>query len=285
MTDMTRREFGWLTLGSSVLSSLTTVQADVPFPLPPNKSTIAGVPLGCNTYSFGRVLDMDAAIAGMASIGFGMAEIHPAQLRMGRGATSPPMGQQEMKAAAQKMRAAGIFVLAYNANIGGTPTDGDLQHHCDIAKALSARMITAVGTIEMMRRLDPIAKKNDLYVGMHNEGAIKSVADFEAAREGLSDYTGYCLDIGHFVANGGDPIAMLEKHHDRIFDMHIKDRKANGGPTVVMGTGDTPIRAVLRLVRDRRWKIPCCIEHEVEATDRVASAKVAFEYCAAILRA
>jgi len=91
------------------------------------------------------------------------------------------------------------------------------------------------------------------------------------------------LDIGHYTAAGADPVDLLRKRHDDIIDLHIKDRKKNNGPNVLLGEGDTPVRDVLLLLRDQKWRIPANLEWEVN-DDRVAAVKQAFIYCRNVLQ-
>lgn len=70
------------------------------------------------------------------------------------------------------------------------------------------------------------------------------------------------LDIGHYTAGNNDAVDFLKKHHDRITHIHIKDRKRNGGPNVALGTGDTPIKECLTLIRDNKWPVYGIIERE-----------------------
>jgi sugar phosphate isomerase/epimerase len=87
------------------------------------------------------------------------------------------------------------------------------------------------------------------------------------------------LDIGHLTAANHDPVAVLEKHHDRIVSLHIKDRRRNDGPNVPFGDGDTPIVRVLTLLRDRKSSIPANIEYEYEGGDAVPEVRRCLEFC------
>jgi sugar phosphate isomerase/epimerase len=94
------------------------------------------------------------------------------------------------------------------------------------------------------------------------------------------------LDIGHYTAAGGDPVEFISAFHERITNLHIKDRKRNNSRTVQDGAnmpwghGDTPIGEVLRLIRDKRYGIPCMIEIEhIGTTSATGEVKAAYEYC------
>jgi sugar phosphate isomerase/epimerase len=56
--------------------------------------------------------------------------------------------------------------------------------------------------------------------------------------------------------------AGLKKPHDRITHIHVKDRKRNGGPNLALGTGETPTKECLSLIRDNKWPIYGIIERE-----------------------
>jgi len=100
---------------------------------------------------------------------------------------------------------------------------------------------------------------------------------------GRSEYINVNLDIGHFFAAGYDPVDFINKHHDRIVTLHIKDRKSNHGPNVPFGQGETPIKPVLQLLETKKYKIPANIEYEYEGADTVAEVRKCLDYCKAAL--
>jgi sugar phosphate isomerase/epimerase len=119
----------------------------------------------------------------------------------------------------------------------------------------------------MLPRLKPLAEKHKIYVAVHGHSDTKhpdqfsSPATFQQALD-MSEWFRVNLDIGHFSAAGFDPVAYINEHHDRITHLHIKDRKKNNGPNTPLGEGDTPIKQVLTLLKEKKYKIPAFIEYE-----------------------
>jgi sugar phosphate isomerase/epimerase len=97
--------------------------------------------------------------------------------------------------------------------------------------------------------------------------------------QGASEYIAINLDIGHFTAANFDAVDFLGKHHDRIVSLHIKDRRRNQGANVPFGEGDTPIKAVLELLRRKRSPFPANIEYEYAGKDTIAEVRRCLDYC------
>jgi sugar phosphate isomerase/epimerase len=84
-------------------------------------------------------------------------------------------------------------------------------------------------------------------------------------------YNSINLDCGHYIAVGtphtsASLLAFIEAKHDRISSMHIKDRtsKEHGAGNLVWGSGDTPLKEVLTLLKKNKYKFPATIELEYE---------------------
>jgi sugar phosphate isomerase/epimerase len=81
-----------------------------------------------------------------------------------------------------------------------------------------------------------------------------------------------------------DPVAYIEERHDRITNLHLKDRKRNDGPNTRWGQGDTPITQVLELLKAKKYPIPAHIEYEYDGPDGdVAEVRKCFDYVKAAL--
>jgi sugar phosphate isomerase/epimerase len=167
----------------------------------------------------------------------------------------------------RKFSTAGIAIYAFNYSFNSGFTDEEIDRGFEMAKALGAEIITASTTLDVARRVVPFAEKHRMVVAMHNHSNTSDPNEFAtpesfAAALRLSRYFKVNLDIGHFTAANFDPVAYLTERHDDVTNLHIKDRKRNQGDNVPWGTGDTPIREVLQLLKRERWPIRAHIEYE-----------------------
>jgi sugar phosphate isomerase/epimerase len=307
----TRRSIAAVSLGGlafSVMQARALGGTERSFAQRSGVATLAGVNIGCSTYTFAPA-HLDQAVRSIADAGFTSSELHPSQIEPSfvmqptfptasfrvdrqseRNFARASLRQwrlgvplEHFAATGQRFRDAGIKLVAYNANYGGDVTDAEIDRSFEMTKALGTDLITAVGPVRTLRRLDPFARSHKMAVAFHNEEEIPNVHVFEEAVEGMSEYIGFNLDIGHFTSTGGDSLAMLKKHSGRIWDIHLKDQRKNFGPVVPFGQGDSPIGEVLRRVRDTHFTAPINIEQEAPGWDREAIAKQALEYCRKVL--
>ncbi len=176
------------------------------------------------------------------------------------------------KPVAKMWKDAGIDLRLLTYNMTNTEganrtTDDQIEYGFMMAKALGVKGITTSTQVSMAKRLAPFADKHKIPVGFHGHDntqdpeEMSTEATFETVMA-ASKYIWANLDIGHYTAANGDPVAFINKHHARITNLHIKDRKKDHGPNTPFGQGDTPIKAVLQLLKKTKWDIPANIEFE-----------------------
>ena len=167
-----------------------------------------------------------------------------------------------------------------NNNIYNQPDDV-LDYCFELAKSLGARSISCEISTADTRRVGQFADKHKMMVGYHGHNRT-TPAIWEAAFT-EAKYNGANLDLGHFVSgNNTSPVPFLKQHHDRITHVHVKDMNMNNGPAVPFGEGDTPIREVLQLIRDNKWRIQATVEFEYpipQGSDRMAEIAKCLDYC------
>jgi sugar phosphate isomerase/epimerase len=127
------------------------------------------------------------------------------------------------------------------------------------------------------------AAKRKLRIAFHTHGQ-GGASGFEKAL-GASQYTALNLDVGHYYGvNGQSPVPVIEKYHERIASLHLKDRKGpeNGGANMPWGQGETPLKAILQVMKKQKYKFPASIEYEYntpEGSDVLTEVKKCVQFC------
>jgi sugar phosphate isomerase/epimerase len=184
---------------------------------------------------------------------------------------------------------AGVSIYAWKPGaLGVKNTDAEIDYAFRTAKALGASHVTVElpADVAQSKRLGIVAQKHKIGIGYHGHLQQTFTVWDEALKQ--SPYNGLNCDLGHYVAAGLDPIPLLKAKHDRIYSTHLKDRKSkdNGGTNMPWGEGDTPLTAILQLMRDEKYKFPGTIELEYDipaGSDAVKEVARCVEYGKVIL--
>ena len=180
---------------------------------------------------------------------------------------------------AKKFTDAGLTFYSYNLSFNDTYSDAEIEKGLEMTKALGTKIITASSPLSVLPRVAPLAEKHGVIVALHNHA--NGPDDFASAMA-LSKNMWVNLDVGHFFASGYDSVAYIREHHARITNLHIKDRQKNQGREMPFGSGDTPLKEVLLLVRKEKYDFPVCIEY-VGPDGPAAELTRCLDYCKAVL--
>jgi sugar phosphate isomerase/epimerase len=182
------------------------------------------------------------------------------------------VSMDKFKEVRKKFDNAGISIYAFKPNaFGANNTDAEVEYGMRAAKALGATSVTVELPTDpkQTQRLGDLGAKNKVYMGYHNHTqATDTLWDVALAQ---SPYNSINFDCGHYLAAGGKNtkealMAFIENKHERISTMHLKDRTTpeHGAGNLEWGKGDTPIREILLMIRDRKYKFPVSVELEYQ---------------------
>jgi sugar phosphate isomerase/epimerase len=196
-------------------------------------------------------------------------------------------GKDTWRAVRNKFNDAGIDVALLCYNMRDAMKDDEIEYGFSMAEGLGVKGISTSTTLSMAKRIAPIADRHKLLVGYHGHDATNNpneTATLEsyATLMAYGKYNGVNLDIGHFTASNYNAVEFIQKHHAKITNLHVKDRKKDHGPNVAeWGTGDTPIKEVLQLLKKEKYGFPANLELEYPipaGSDIIAEAKKCFAY-------
>jgi sugar phosphate isomerase/epimerase len=187
---------------------------------------------------------------------------------------------------------AGVSIYATKL-LSTNMSDEEFEYVFNMAEALGATHTTLELPTDdaQLKRIGDFAMKKKIYAAYHTHQQ-GSMTAFDKAFA-LSKGNKANVDFGHWVAAGnvgGTPMDFLQKHHDRIASFHLKDRTTpdHCSLNLAWGTGETPIKDILQMVKKNKWDVPASIELEYnvpEGSDAVKETRKCVEYCRAALTA
>lgn len=297
--------------------------------VPKNASRFGGVQIAVQTYSyrtlrdFSKPLDLagqkrlvdriaEACVAdGINACEFWIAFIEPVGGTYSRTGTTPEMMQarEELKKwrmthpteifeyARKTLTAAGVDIYSAMFNFTDYLADEEIDSAFEAAKALGTNIVSANCSVKSIKRAAPFADKHKIMLSAHSEDApfdpnIDGMVFANNLLDALkySPYMRITLDTGHFTAYGQDALKFVREHHDKIANLHLKDRLKNHPEphtdenTTEFGKGDAPIKEILQLMKREKYPFAATIEYEYKS-DRPAVEEVrrCVEYARAAL--
>ncbi len=246
-----------------------------------SKAKEVGVKLGVASYSL-RNFPRAKAIEMTKALGTPYVNLKSVHL-------SYESSPAEMAAARREIEAAGLQIVG-----GGTITfekdiDEDVQRYFDYAKAAGMPVMVSTCNPAFLPRVEKFAKRYDIKVALHNHGPedtnFPSPYDVLKAVKGMDARMGLCMDIGHTVRTGTDPVRAAADAGSRLLDMHAKDLrdlKVKESQCIV-GEGRMPIAALFRQLEKMRYPGYVNLEYEIDADDPLPGMKQSMAHMRGVL--
>jgi sugar phosphate isomerase/epimerase len=180
---------------------------------------------------------------------------------------------------------AGVHIYAFKLEPTPAMSDEEYDYIFHVADTLGANHVTLElsNDTAFTQRLGDFAAKKNMVVAYHaHTQATLTAWDAVLAQ---SKGNAINLDCGHYVAGTSEsPIPLIRKHYDRIASIHLKDRQkaSSGAANLPWGQGETPIKEILTLMRQEKYKFPASIELEYqipEGSDAVVETSKCVQFC------
>jgi len=172
----------------------------------------------------------------------------------------------------EKIVAAGITIMG-----GGTitlPNDpAEIRRNFEYAKAAGFPLIFTSPDPAALDTIEQMAKEYDIKVAIHNHGPEDKwwprPQDAYAAVKSRDSRLGLCIDVGHTLRTGTDPVAACRECKDRLYDMHVKDLavKTDRDSQVAVGRGLIDFPALFRTLLDIGYQGQVGLEYEIHEDD------------------
>jgi sugar phosphate isomerase/epimerase len=218
--------------------------------------------LGVASYSM-REFSLDQALDMAAKLGVRYMTFKDVHIPR----TDPPATTRALGA---KIKAAGITIMG-----GGTitlPNDpAQIRKDFEYAKNAGFPLIFVSPEPAALDTIEQMAKTYDIKVAIHNHGPEDKhwprPQDAYAAVKTRDSRLGLCIDVGHTLRTGTDPVQACRETRDRLYDMHVKDLsvKTDKDSQVEVGRGVIDFPALFRALLDIGYQGQVGLEYEINA--------------------
>lgn len=224
------------------------------------KSPYAPFRMGIHSYSL-RGFDLSRAIETTRRLGLNYWEAFSAHVPF----TDDPIVRSAIRT---DLRIAGIHL----AVCGVQAFDGDRaksRRVFESAKLLGLETISADPTPEALPILDDLTQEFGINIAIHNHGPgsrYDKASDVERALSGRNVRIGVCIDTGHALRSGEDPVRWVEEFGERVHDIHLKDVK-DRIKWAILGQGDLRLGDFFRALSAQRYAGIVALEYEEKPED------------------
>lgn len=186
--------------------------------------------------------------------------------------------------ARQQLAAAGLELVGGGMITFETDTDDGVRKYFDYAKAAGMPTIVCTCKPATLLRIEKFARQYNVKVALHNHGPedenFPSPYDALKAVNGMDPRMGLCIDLGHTVRAGTDPVKAIADAGARVLDMHAKDLRdfKTAESQCIVGEGKIPIADVFRQLKAVGFNGYVNLEYEIEPDNPLPGMRQSFSY-------
>jgi sugar phosphate isomerase/epimerase len=261
MTRLSRRAF----LGTTAVAPLLLSARSAGAQTPSDGAREAGpLKIGVASYSL-REFPLDRALEMAKALNIRYMTFKDVHIPR----TDPP---ETTKALAEKIRAAGITIMG-GGTINMKNDPAQIKKDFEYAKVAGFPLIYISPDPAALDTIEQMAKTYDIRAAIHNHGPEDKhwprPHDAYAAIKSRDARLGLCIDIGHTIRTGADPVQSCREFKDRLYDLHIKDlaSKTDKSSQVEVGRGVMDIPGLFRTLVAIGYQGQVGLEYEIKPKD------------------
>jgi inosose dehydratase len=201
--------------------------------------------------------------------------------------TDPP---ETIRANRSLIEAAGITIMG-----GGTiemkNDQAQIRRDFEYARHAGFPMIYASPDPAALDFIERMVKEFDIRLLIHNHGPEDKwyPAPQDAYRHirTRDKRMGLCVDIGHTIRTGTDPVEAILTHRNRVYDLHVKDLTdtKDKDSQVEVGRGVLDIPGLMRALLKIEYTGQVGLEYEINEDDPLAGIIESLSYMRGVLAA
>ena len=234
----------------------------------------AGFKAGLQTYTL-RAFDLDQTLKYLNEFGLKYSQFYSKHVPM-------TDDKSKIEAVKEKLKAAGIQILSWG--VQGFTKDADKTKKAfDFAKAMGFSVYSANPSADSFESLATLTKEYGIKIAIHNHGPDdKTYGRLEQVQKAVEKWPveiGACVDTGHVLRTGENPVDWIKALGPRVHDVHLKDF-SDAKTEHVLGKGKLDVVGVLKALKEVKFSGILAVEYELNEKNPIADVKE----CLAVVR-
>jgi inosose dehydratase len=283
--DVSRRRFlqtTALTTGALTASGVFQSTNVLAVPTKTRRDPFHGLKMGITSYTFNK-FTLDEAIALTKKAGVKYFSLKDMHLPL----KSSPAERQEAR---KKIEDAGLILMGAGV-IYFKNNPEEIRNVFEYVKDIGAPTIICSPDPDALDATEKMLQNFDVRVAIHNHGPgdkkYPSPLDVLKMVKNRDQRMGICMDVGHTVRIGQDPVEVIHKCAKRLYDFHMKDvtEAVSKGKATEVGEGVIDIPAVLKTLVKMKWPFHVALEYEANANAPMPGVQESFAYMRGVLAA
>jgi len=261
--SMSRRRL--LTLSAAAAAGATFL--DIPqvlhaAGLADDKGPYGGWPVGIQSYSL-RNFNTLEAVRHIQGMGVHYAEFYGKHLAV-------DASDEQIADTKKLLESADITLNAHGVSGFGKNHEANRKVF-EFAKKAGFRNITANPERDSFDSLDKLVAEFDIRICIHNHGPGALYDKSDDTLKAVQNHDrriGACVDCGHYIRSGENPVEVIEKLGERVYALHIKDDKFKGDKqshNVVIGQANLDVVGVFKALKKINFPADGSLSLEYEA--------------------
>lgn len=236
---------------------------------PEGDPAYAGFKMALQTYSM-RKFNLDDTLKAMKELG-----LHYGQFFHDRSGGQLQLTDDAARIAGfrRELDAAGVTILSFGVE-RFTKDHAENRRRFAFARAMGFDVLAANPAPDSFDSLDALCREFGMKIAIHNHGPEDKLYgrldQLRKAVEKYPDHIGACVDTGHTIRIGEDPVKSIRALGPRVHDVHLKDAV---GPTHedyrIVGRGKLDVVGTLRALRAIGFTGALALEYELNPENPV----------------
>ncbi|SRR5581483_9429499 len=172
-------------------------------------------------------------------------------------------------------------ITLWSWGVQGFDGDADKAKNVfEFAKAMKIRVISADPAPESFEHLERLVRQYNIRIAIHNHGPGARYDKLQSVMQALNGrhpLIGACIDTGHALRSGEDPVDWLSVLGKRVYDVHLKDVK-NRTEWAVLGQGDLRVVEFFKGLRKLNYANLVALEYEANENDPIHDIEACLQF-------